>query len=317
MDRYGYWNKILHVNLSDRSTWIEEPGDLFFRRYAGGRGLIAHCLLKYVPKGADPLGPDNILVIAPGVLTGAPVPGAGRHSVGAKSPLTGGFGESESGGYWGAELKRAGWDGIVFHGVSPTPVYLWINDGAVVDPEVDRGGGDAMEDDPVPAGALQLGAPVAARLRLAEAAGERRFGADTMPPGPGHRRPREHAGRNDENVVRPQRVGALRHVLEETVCDEPPPTGVAPEEEIAGLLDPGAAIREIDVQDLVPVAVAVHGVSYFAPPSIGLKSMTSAPSCSDASRATCSPSTAMVTSASGAMPIIASRSSIVAPPGTV
>ncbi|PYN41977.1 MAG: aldehyde ferredoxin oxidoreductase, partial [Candidatus Rokuibacteriota bacterium] len=100
MDRYGYWNKILHVNLSDRSTWIEEPGDLFFRRYAGGRGLIAHYLLKYVPKGADPLGPDNILVIAPGVLTGAPVPGAGRHSVGAKSPLTGGFGESESGGYW-------------------------------------------------------------------------------------------------------------------------------------------------------------------------------------------------------------------------
>ncbi|PYN76155.1 MAG: aldehyde ferredoxin oxidoreductase [Candidatus Rokuibacteriota bacterium] len=131
MDRYAYWNKILHVNLSDRTTWIEEPGDAFFRRYAGGRGLIAHYLLKYVPKGADPLGPDNILVIAPGVLTGAPVPGAGRHSVGAKSPLTGGFGESESGGYWGAELKRAGWDGIVFHGVSPTPVYLWINEGAV------------------------------------------------------------------------------------------------------------------------------------------------------------------------------------------
>src|SRR3989454_174733 len=131
MDRYGYWNKILHVSLGDRKTWIEEPGDEFFRRYAGGRGLIAHYLLKYVPKGADPLGPDNVLVIAPGVLTGAPVPGAGRHSVGAKSPLTGGFGESESGGYWGAELKRAGWDAIVFHGVSPTPVYLWINEGTV------------------------------------------------------------------------------------------------------------------------------------------------------------------------------------------
>src|SRR5216684_3080564 len=104
MDRYGYWNKILHVDLGDRRTWIEEPGDAFFRRYAGGRGLIGHYLLKYVPKGADALGPENILVIAPGVITGAPVPGAGRHSVGAKSPLTGGFGESESGGYWGAEL---------------------------------------------------------------------------------------------------------------------------------------------------------------------------------------------------------------------
>lgn len=131
MERYGYWNKILHVSLGDRRTWIEEPGEQFFRRYAGGRGLIAHYLLEYVPKGADPLGPDNILVFAPGVITGAPVPGAGRHSVGAKSPLTGAFGESESGGYWGAELKRAGWDAIVIHGISPSPVYLWINDGAV------------------------------------------------------------------------------------------------------------------------------------------------------------------------------------------
>jgi aldehyde:ferredoxin oxidoreductase len=131
MDRFGYWNKILHVNLTDRTTSIEEPGDAFFRRYGGGRGLIAHYLLKHVPTGADPLGPDNVLVFAPGVLTGAPVPGAGRHSVGAKSPLTGGFGESESGGFWGAELKRAGWDGVVVHGVSATPVYLWINEGAV------------------------------------------------------------------------------------------------------------------------------------------------------------------------------------------
>src|SRR6266508_2336525 len=131
MDRYGYWNKILHLSLSDRRTWVQEPGDHFFRRYAGGRGLIAHYLLEHVPRGADPLGPDNILIFAPGVITGAPVPGAGRHSVGAKSPLTGAFGESESGGYWGAELKRAGWDSIIVHGVSPTPVYLWINDGAI------------------------------------------------------------------------------------------------------------------------------------------------------------------------------------------
>ena len=131
MDRYGYWNKILHVNLTERRTWIEEPGDAFFRRYGGGRGFIAHYLLKHVPKGADPLGPENVLIFAPGVLTGAPVPGAGRHSVGAKSPLTGGFGESEAGGFWGAELKRAGWDAIVVYGVSATPVYLWINEGQV------------------------------------------------------------------------------------------------------------------------------------------------------------------------------------------
>ena len=84
MNRFGFWNKILHVNLTDRTTWIEEPGDAFYRRYGGGRAIIGHYLLKYVPAGADPLGPDNILVIAPGVVTGAAVPGAGRHSVGAK-----------------------------------------------------------------------------------------------------------------------------------------------------------------------------------------------------------------------------------------
>ena len=127
----GYWNKVLHVNLTDRSTWIEEPGDEIYRRLVGGRGFIARYLLQYVPEGADPLSPENVLIFAPGVMTGVPLPGAGRHSVGAKSPLTGGFGESESGGFWGAELKKAGWDGIVVHGASETPVYLWINEDKV------------------------------------------------------------------------------------------------------------------------------------------------------------------------------------------
>jgi aldehyde:ferredoxin oxidoreductase len=130
-ERFGYWNKILHVDLTNKTTWIEEPGDHFFRIMGGGRGLIAHYLLKDVPDGADPLGPENVLVFAPGVLTGVAVPGTGRHSVGAKSPLTGNFGEGEAGGFWGAELKHAGWDGIVVHGASTTPVYLWIKDGAV------------------------------------------------------------------------------------------------------------------------------------------------------------------------------------------
>lgn len=130
-EHFGFWDKILHVNLTDRTTWVERPGEAFFRRYGGGRGIIAHYLLKDVPKDADPLGPDNLLIFAPGVLTGAPVPGAGRHSVGAKSPLTGGFGESEAGGFWGAELKRAGWDAIIVHGVAATPVYLWINEDQV------------------------------------------------------------------------------------------------------------------------------------------------------------------------------------------
>jgi aldehyde:ferredoxin oxidoreductase len=84
-----------------------------------------------VPVGADPLAPDNVLVFAAGVLTGTPFPGAGRHSVGAKSPMTGLFGESEAGGFWGAELRHAGWDAVVFHGRAAKPVYLWIKDDTV------------------------------------------------------------------------------------------------------------------------------------------------------------------------------------------
>jgi len=124
----GFWNRILHVDLTSRRTWVESPGEEFFRLHLGGRSLIAHYLLSEVPAGADPLGPANVLVFAAGVLTGIPVPGAGRHSVGAKSPMNGAFGESESGGFWGAELKHAGWDAIVVHGQADKPVYLWIKD---------------------------------------------------------------------------------------------------------------------------------------------------------------------------------------------
>jgi aldehyde:ferredoxin oxidoreductase len=128
---YGYHNRILHVNLSSGEITIEEPGEAFFRTYFGGWGVIAYYLLREVPPGVDPLGPDNPLIFAPGVLTGAPVGGSGRHAVGGKSPLTGGFGASEAGGFWGAELKRAGWDAMVVRGQVEQPVYLWINDDRV------------------------------------------------------------------------------------------------------------------------------------------------------------------------------------------
>src|SRR5215468_10471810 len=127
----SYWDRILHVDLSTSKTWTESLGDTFWRQHLGGRAMIAHYLLKEVPVGADPLGPENVLVFAAGILTGTPFPGAGRHSVGAKSPMTGAFGESESGGFWGAELKRAGWDAIVVHGASAAPVYLWVTESGV------------------------------------------------------------------------------------------------------------------------------------------------------------------------------------------
>ncbi len=127
----SFHNKILRVNLSTRQISVEEPGAIYFRRYMGGWNVVADVLLKEVPRGADPLGPENKLIWAPGVLTGLAVSGTSRNAVGAKSPLTGGFGVGESGGFFPHEFKRAGFDALIVEGVSPTPVYLWIKDGAI------------------------------------------------------------------------------------------------------------------------------------------------------------------------------------------
>ncbi len=125
----GYTGKILQVNLSNGKIEIEEPPETFYRRYLGGNGFVAYYALKEIPAGADPLGPDNVLIMACGTLTGVPVAGSGRSVVGAKSPLTGGYGEADVGGRFGAELKRAGFDALVIRGQAPHPVYLWLHDG--------------------------------------------------------------------------------------------------------------------------------------------------------------------------------------------
>jgi len=127
----GFTGKILRVNLSNGKVSVDEPSVSFYRRYFGGRGFISYFLLKEVPRGADPLGPENKLIFANGPVTGVPVAGSGRNSVGAKSPLTGYYGDGEAGGYWNAELKRAGYDAIIVEGKSAEPVFLWIKDGEV------------------------------------------------------------------------------------------------------------------------------------------------------------------------------------------
>ncbi len=91
---HGYTGKILHVDLTEGRHWIEEPDDDFYRKIMGGRALVAHYLLTLVPKGADPFGPENIFVMAPGIVTGSTFSGQGRNGVGAKSPLTGGIGSA-------------------------------------------------------------------------------------------------------------------------------------------------------------------------------------------------------------------------------
>src|SRR5438874_1800417 len=80
---HGFTGKILHVDLSDGRHWVEEPDDAFYRQMMGGRALVAHYLLTLVPPGADPFGPENIFVMAPGIVTGSTFPGQGRTGVGA------------------------------------------------------------------------------------------------------------------------------------------------------------------------------------------------------------------------------------------
>ena len=128
---FGYTGNILRVNLSKEKISIENPDDIFYRRYIGGEGFIAYFLLNELKKNIDPLSPQNKLIFATGPITGLPIPGSGRNCIGAKSPLTGGFGEAEVGGYWGAELKIAGFDAIIIEGKAKNPIYLWINDGKV------------------------------------------------------------------------------------------------------------------------------------------------------------------------------------------
>ena len=126
---YGYHGKILHVDLTAGQVEVEEPSDTFYHKYMGGSAMGAYYLLKHTPPGADPLGPENTLSLMTGVVTGAPISGQSRVTATAKSPSTGLAGDSQAGGFWPAELKAAGFDGIVIHGRAAQPLYLWVHDG--------------------------------------------------------------------------------------------------------------------------------------------------------------------------------------------
>lgn len=121
--------QFLRVDLTRGTIQIEEIRDLIYRTYPGGSALAAYLLVREVKPRIDPLGPDNILVFATRLTTGSPLSGTIWFSVGAKSPLTCGYGEGEAGGRWGPELKFAGFDGIIVTCRSPDPLFLWIADG--------------------------------------------------------------------------------------------------------------------------------------------------------------------------------------------
>ncbi len=126
----GYMGKILFVDLSKKEIREEIPGESLYRQYVGGYGIGARILYDRQKGGVDPLGPDSLLGLLPGVLTGTPAPFGCRYAVVAKSPLTNEWGDSNSGGDFGPRVKHAGYDGVFFSGISDTPVYLIIDNGS-------------------------------------------------------------------------------------------------------------------------------------------------------------------------------------------
>ncbi len=125
----GYVGKILVVDLSNNSTEVQELPEEMYRNFLGGYGLGARILYSMMKPGIDPLGPDNIIGFVPGLLTGTGAPFTGRYMVVCKSPVTGGWNDANSGGFFGPELKKAGFDGVFIKGAAKEPVYLWIHDG--------------------------------------------------------------------------------------------------------------------------------------------------------------------------------------------
>jgi aldehyde:ferredoxin oxidoreductase len=128
---YGYNGRVLHVDLTRQTWWVEQPPELFYRTYLGGSGMGTCYLLKEMRPGVDALSPNNVLTLFTGPATGAAISGASRVCANARSPLTGAIGDSQAGGFWPAELKAAGFDGLVLKGRAPRPVYLWIHEGEV------------------------------------------------------------------------------------------------------------------------------------------------------------------------------------------
>lgn len=124
---HGYGGKVLRVNLTNGHVAVEPLDQNLARGYLGGRGFNMRRLYDEIPAGSDGLGPENKLFLATGPLVGTMLPGAARFNVSAKSPQTGILGDSNAGGFFGPELKFAGYDQVIIEGKAPAPVYLYIH----------------------------------------------------------------------------------------------------------------------------------------------------------------------------------------------
>lgn len=131
MRYFGYAGRVLRVNLSKGKIAIQELEKDLASRFLGGRGFNSKRLFEEIPRGLDPLSPENKLMFATGPLVGTMFPTASRFNVSARSPLTGIFGDSNAGGHFAAEMKYAGYDQIIIEGGSPQPVYIFVDDDVV------------------------------------------------------------------------------------------------------------------------------------------------------------------------------------------
>ncbi|MBE9569367.1 MAG: aldehyde:ferredoxin oxidoreductase, partial [Proteobacteria bacterium] len=128
----GFYNRILHINVSDQSFHVEPIDDAILERYLGGKGLSTYLLLKHNPPGVDPLSPENHLILATGPVSGTSIWGSCRYGMFTKSPQTGFYSESYSGGTAADYITRAGYDSIIIQGSSENPVWLDISEVGVM-----------------------------------------------------------------------------------------------------------------------------------------------------------------------------------------
>ena len=127
----GWTGKVMRVDLAKGTCTPEDLNMEWADQYMGQRGLASKYLMEEMDPKTDPLSPDNKMIFATGPLTGTCASTGGRYSVITKGPLTGAIACSNSGGYWGAELKFAGWDMIILEGKASKPVYLTVIDDKV------------------------------------------------------------------------------------------------------------------------------------------------------------------------------------------
>ena len=127
----GFFNQILRINVSDQTFAVEQVPDNIYREYLGGKGLGTYLLLKNNPPRVDPLAPENRIIFAVGCATDTRIWGSSRYGVFTKSPLTGIYSESYSGGKISTPMSRTGYDAVMIEGASSTPIFLEVSDQGV------------------------------------------------------------------------------------------------------------------------------------------------------------------------------------------